>query len=286
VKPVFLEKNMLNLKKLGNLIPKRSLNSRTAFLTGVNKVYDENDLKKHPVFKKAIHFDLTENPNLKWGYVHFKTSSDKNEALALATTLLGNSFRPATAIPIGTWCSRLTNYEFFTKLERHAPNDTIEIDGITEEFENKKIEDILKAEFEELGLRVSEIFVYKNSDLGRKYDASVGKCHGKFARVSFDTKELAVEAGLRIRGKGTNELVEGKEVSFEVEKDKSFSMPLTGGYFVNSAHKDSGSRIGQLVAKRASSEKTVNPKKFDQMFEVRSDKFRTNRVPRPSLQIK
>jgi len=152
---------MLNLKKLGPLIPKRSLNSKTAFLTGLQKVYDEADLKKHPVFKKATHFELSENKGLKWGFVHFENASDKIEALALSTELLGNSRNAENMIPIGTWCRKLENHNYFVKLSRHSMHDTIEIDGLIDELADEKIEEMMKAEFE----GVSEVFVYSRGAL-------------------------------------------------------------------------------------------------------------------------
>jgi len=187
---------MLNLKKLGNLFPKRSLNSKTAFLRGLQNIYDEEDLKKHPVFKKATKFELSENKTLKWGFVHFENASDKTEALALSIELLGNSRQPENMIPFGSWCRKLQNTNYFTKLNRHQMHDTIEIDGLIDGLEDEKIEEMMKAEFE----GVSEVFVYKNADFGRKYDEEAEKSEGKFARVSFDSEKLAIEAGEKIRG--------------------------------------------------------------------------------------
>lgn len=225
---------MINLQKL----PKRFLNSKTAFLTQLNKYYDETHLQKHPVFKKATHFELHDSKAYsKWGFVHFASAADKNEALALATTLLGNSTRPATSIPIGNWCKSHPSYLYFTKLERHGPYDTIEIDGIIDKVEDEKVEDFMKKHFE----GVSEVFVFENATFDRNWKPEIG-CTGKFARVSFDSLEAAQMAGKMIR----------KDYFCLTEEVR-----LTGGYTVNSMDNDK-KFIHQLVGVKKFKKKAVD----------------------------
>ena len=86
--------------------------------------------------------------------------------------------------------------------------------------------------------------LYKNVDFGRKYDKEEDKCHGKFARVSFDSVELANEAGYKIRGPPAKEEF--------IEADKSLiyfseGVPLTGGYSVNNTR--NGRKSQQLVGR-------------------------------------
>jgi len=239
---------MLNLKKLGNLFPKRSLNSKTAFLRGLQNIYDEEDLKKHPVFKKATKFELTEGKSQKFGFVHFENASDKTEAIALATEFLGNSREPETMIPFGSECRKLQNTNHFTKLSRHQMHDTIEIDGLIDELEDEKIEEMMKAEFE----GVSEVFVYKNADFGRKFDKEADRSEGKFARVSFDSVKLASAAGKKIGGYQMSKEQDAEEQVLDAEKSLIYfseGVPLTGGSSVNHRGFGGNFKTAQLVGR-------------------------------------